>query len=103
VVVKARLLDDRADAREGRRSLLWDREPEYVHRSAARWGEAEQHSYERGLSGAVGAEVAKRGAGRNVQIHGLDDGAVAKALREVGCGDCVNFGVHPTILLRNTY
>ena len=73
VAVEARLLDDRADARERLGAPLGHRQPAQAHRAAVRAREAEQDSDERRLAGAVRAEVAERDAARDAEVDALDE------------------------------
>ena len=81
VAVEARLLDDRADARE-----RWRRSSGHAAgRAAASMpgvgaGEPEQHPDQRRLAGAVRAEVAEGGAARNMKVDGVDRHGGAEAL-----------------------
>jgi hypothetical protein len=93
VAVKARLLDDRADAGEGGRAALPEVVAEQAHRAARRPGEAEEQADERRLAGAVRPQESERASARHLQVDGLERGAVAEALaqamgldRELGHG-----------------
>jgi len=58
--MKARLVDDRADARERLRSLRRQREPEQSHRPRRWLDQAEEHPDQRRLPGPVRAQIAER-------------------------------------------
>ena len=80
VRVEARLLDDRADARERRTRAR----PAAAARAAAccrqSAGQPEQHPDQRRLAGAVRPEVAEGAAGRHAQVDAVDGDALAEAL-----------------------
>jgi hypothetical protein len=80
--VRARLLDDRADAGERLRTPCRHVEAEQSHRAGGGACEPEQHADERGLAGAVRPEVAERRAGGDAQVDVVDRDTVAEALRE---------------------
>ena len=96
VPVEAGLLDDRADSRQCRRPLLWDRTAEQLHRAGRRVRETEQHPDQSGLPGAVRAQVAEGGSPRDAQVHICDRGAVAEALCETGSLDDECLCAHAT-------
>ncbi len=80
VQVKARLLDDRADALQRLRALGGHGMAEQAHAAGARLGEAEQHADHRRLAGAVRAEEAERRAARHLQVDAVERRALAEAL-----------------------
>src|SRR5204863_892749 len=90
VRMEARLLDDRAYARERRLALGGPRTPEQLHRPRGRGGETEQHPDQRRLTGAVRAEVAEGRAARDTEIDVRHCDAVAELLRQASGLDNVH-------------
>ena len=82
VAVEARLLDDRADARQRRRAAAGEVVAEQAHLPARRPGEAEQQADQRRLAGPVRPQEAERAAARHLQVDGLERGAVTEALAQ---------------------
>jgi hypothetical protein len=82
VRVKARLLDDRADASERRGTVTRQVAPEQPHATAGRLGQAEQQPDERGLAGAVGAQKAEGAAARHRQVDAVKRHPRAEPLTE---------------------
>ena len=72
VWVKARLLDDRADASERRDTAAGQLVAQQPHAAGGRLGQAEQQPDQRSLAGAVGAEEAKGTAARNFEIDAVE-------------------------------
>ena len=79
MAVEARLLDDRADARQRLRAVVL---AEQADRAAGGLREPEQQPDQRRLAGAVGAEEAEGAAARHLEVDVLEGGAVAEALPE---------------------
>ncbi len=82
--MKARLLDDRADARKRRGALCGHGMPEHAHAARACAREPQQHADHRGLAGAVGPKEAKGAAARDLQIDTVDRGTLTEALGQAG-------------------
>src|SRR6185437_1972707 len=80
VHVKARLLDDRADAPERLDPPGRDRPPQQVHRPRASRRETEERADERRLPGSVRAEEAEGTAAGNEQVDAVDRGSLAETL-----------------------
>ena len=80
MAVEARLLDDRADPGEGVGAPVGNREPEHLHRSLAGRGQAEQHTDQGGLAGAVRTEEPEGAAARDGQVGVVDGNPLAEAL-----------------------
>ncbi len=80
VGVKARLIDDRADAGEGPAALGWDGHPEQRHRAAVGSREPEQGANQGGLAGAVRSQVTERAAARHEQLDVVESDGCAEAL-----------------------
>ena len=80
--MKARLLDDRADARERLAPLGRLRQPEQAHLARGRARQAEQRADERRLPGAVRAEEAEGNAAGDDEVDSVDGDALAEALRQ---------------------
>ena len=82
--VKARLLDDRADARERRGAVAGQVVAEQAHAARGRLGEAEQQPDQRRLAGAVGAEEAEGDAARHLEVDAVERRAIAEPLAQIG-------------------
>ena len=79
MAVEARLLDDRADARQRLRAVVL---AEQADRAAGGLREPEQQPDQRRLAGAVGAQEAEGAAARHLEVDVLEGGAIAEALPE---------------------
>jgi hypothetical protein len=93
VGMEARLLDDRADARQRRLALGWKRPSQEAHLPRRRPRQPEQKADQRRLAGAVGPEEAEGAAGRHVQVDAVDGAALAEALAEAARLDDEGLGV----------
>ena len=78
--MKARLFDDRADARERRGAAAGQLAPEQAHAARGRLGQPEQQPDQRGLAGAVGAEEAEGDAARHLEVDAVERGPGAESL-----------------------
>ena len=80
--MEARLLDDRADARERRGAAARQVVAEQAHAARGRLGQAEQQPDQRGLAGAVGAEEAEGDAARHLEVDAVERRPRAEPLAE---------------------
>ena len=84
VGMEARLLDDRADARERRGALAGEVVTEDPHVAGGRLGEPEEQADQGRLAGAVGSEEAEGGAPRDFEVDSGERRAIAEALAQIG-------------------
>ena len=82
MAVEPGLVDDGADTSERRVAMPRDRVSEQGHRASIGARQSQQHSDERGLAGAVGAEVAERRSPRDQELNTVHGGFRPEALGE---------------------